>query len=77
MLVCKGKKSISVIKIWRDEFQSRVNKLSGNQYLQFTRELWIPNANTSRNKQYDVSEITSKTFPYLNLKFFWNADGEL
>ena len=31
----------------------------------------------SRYKQDYVSEITTNTFPYLDLEFLWNADGEL
>ena len=34
LLVCKGKKSLSEIKIWRDDFQSRVNKITGYEYFQ-------------------------------------------
>ena len=77
MLVFKGKKSLSKIKRWKEDFQSRLNKIAGNKYLQFACEVWIPNAILSRDKQDNVSEITSNTFPYLNLEFLWNADVEL
>ena len=33
LLVFKGKKSLSEIKIWREDFQSRVNKIAGKLYL--------------------------------------------
>ena len=34
-------------------------------------------ASLSRDKQDNVSETTSKTFPYLDLEFLWNTDGKL
>ena len=37
----------------------------------------MPNTSLSRYKQYNVSEIASNTFPYLNFEFLWNAEGEL
>ena len=40
---------------------------SGNEYLLFTCELWIPKAHQSRNKRNDVSEITEYYFHYLDL----------
>ena len=43
----------------------------------FTCEIWIPKAILLIDKQDNVSEIASKTFPYLNIEFFWNADEEL
>ena len=33
LLVFKGKKSLSEIKRWREDFQSRVNKIAGKLYL--------------------------------------------
>ena len=77
LLVFKGKKSLSDIKRWREDFQSRVNKIAGNEYLQFTCEIWMPNPRPSKYKKDYVSEIATKTFPYLDLEFIWNADGEL
>ena len=77
LLVFKSKKSLSEIKRWRDDFQSRVNKIKGNEYLQFMCKTWMPNAILSRDKQDNVSEISTNTFPYLDLDFFWNADREL
>ena len=37
----------------------------------------MPNTIPSRDKQHYVSEIATNTFPYLDLEFLWNADGEL
>ena len=75
MLVFKGNKSLSEIKRWRDDFQSTVNEIPSNEYLQLTYELWRPNTRPSRNKQDDISEITTNTFPYLDLDFFWDDEG--
>ena len=77
LLVFEGKKSLSEIKRRRDDFQSAANKLSGNEYLQFTCELWRPNTRPSKNKQDEVSEITTQAFPYLDFEFFWNDGREL
>ena len=77
LLLFKGKKSLSEIKRWREDFQIRVHKIAGNQYLQFTCKIWMPNTSSSRYKQDYVSEIAIITFPYLDLEFLWNADGQL
>ena len=37
----------------------------------------MPNASLPRYKQDNLSEIASDNFPYLDLEFLWNADGEL
>ena len=54
VLVFKGNKSLSEIKIWIEDFQSRVKKIAGNEYLQLTCEIWMPNASPSRDKQDNV-----------------------
>ena len=69
-MLFKGKKSLSEIKIWIDDFQSRVKKIAGNEYLQFTCKMFMPNASPTRNKQENVSDLATNTFPYLNLGFF-------
>ena len=77
LLLFKDKKSFSEIKICRDNFQIRVNKIAGNEYLEFTFKICIPNASPSRDKQDNVSEIASNTFPYQDIEFFWNTQWEL
>ena len=37
----------------------------------------MPNTSPFIDKQDNVSEIASNTFPYLDLEFLWNVDGEL
>ena len=41
----KGKKSVKEIKYWLEEFQKTVNMAEGNQYLQFTEEIWKTDVN--------------------------------
>ena len=36
----------------------------------------MPNTSPSIDKQDYLSEIATNTFPYLDLEFLWNADGE-
>ena len=37
----------------------------------------MPNTSPLRDKEDNVSEIATNTFPYLNLEFLWNAYREL
>ena len=37
----------------------------------------MTNASLLRDKKDNVLETATNTFPYLNLEFFWNADGKL
>ena len=67
LLVFEGNKSHLGIKIWRDVFQSMVNKSSINELLQHTCDLCIPNTLLSRNKYDDILEIITHAIPYLEL----------
>ena len=40
MMVFTGNKSAREIKAWLEEFQQTLNKVAGNQHLQFTAEIW-------------------------------------
>ena len=51
LFVLNGKISISEIRIWRDKFQERVDKITGNNYLQFTCENWNPGVHPSTNRE--------------------------
>ena len=46
LVVFKGKKGVKDIKDWLDEFQQTVDKVAGNQHLQFTTKIWKPNENS-------------------------------
>ena len=50
LLVFKGRRSKSEIQIWRDKFQEKIDKIAGNDYLQFTCESWNPGGRLSRNE---------------------------
>ena len=51
----KGKKSPSDKKRWREDFQSKVNKIAGNGYLQVKCKIWIPDTSPSKDKQDYIS----------------------
>ena len=44
-VVFKGKKKVSEIKYWLEEFQQTVNPAEGNQHLKSTTEIWTDGAN--------------------------------
>ena len=67
LLLFKGKKSRFDIKRWREDLQSKVNKIAGNEYLQFTCEILMPNTSPSRDKQDYLLEIATNTFPSLDI----------
>ena len=69
MLVFKGKKSVQDIKKWLAEFQQTVDKVSGNQHLQFTAEIWTNDTNLPLPAKEDkVQIVMNKKFPFLDMK---------
>ena len=69
MLVFKGKKSVQDIKKWLAEFQQTVDKVSGNQSLQFTAEIWTNDTNLPLPAKEDkVQIVMNKKFPFLDMK---------
>ena len=40
-------------------------------------KLCMTNTILPGNNEDNISEITTNNFSYLDLEFFWNADGEL
>ena len=77
LLVFKGKKSLPEIQIWRDKFQEKIDEIAGNDYLQFTCEIWNPGGRPSRNETETTSMVTKKVFPFLDLEFFWDDSRRL
>ena len=73
----KVRRSISEIRIWREKFQEKVDKISGINYLKFTCEAWNPGGNLSQNETKTNSMVTDKTFPLLDLESFWDDSGML
>ena len=45
LVVLKGKKSVKEVKYWLEDFQKTVNISAGNQYPQFTTEVWTREVN--------------------------------
>ena len=76
-MVFKGGRSIAEIRIWRDKFQQKVDKIAGNNYLQFTCDTQNPGGRLSRNETETTSMVTDKVFPFLDLELFWGDSGKL
>ena len=49
--VITGQHARSSIKQWLDDFQKEVDELAGNDFLQFTAEIWTPQAAPQNQKQ--------------------------
>ena len=71
-------KSAKKVKYWLEEFQKKVNKLSGNQHLQFTAEIWTTEANPPLPVKEDkVQIVTNGEFPFLAIKMSWSPEWYL
>eukprot|EP00957_Ditylum_brightwellii_P168256 12809275-Ditylum_brightwellii.AAC.1 len=78
LVVFVGKRSKNVIQEWLQKYQSLVNKLAGNNYLQFTTKLWQPPPADAEDspvkkdkKEKGVTVIYKKEFPFLDMKMNW------
>ena len=77
-MVFKGKKKVSEIKDWLEEFQKTVNMAAGNQNLKVTAEIWTDGANLLTPKMEDqVQIVTNDEFPFLDMKMSWSPEGDL
>ena len=77
IVVFKGKKIYDDILTWHDNFQAKVNQLTGGDYLQFTCEIWadpkhqpLPQPPTSTTSHL-IEINTTQAFPYLDMEFYW------
>ena len=77
LLVLEGRRTVSEIRIWRDKFQEKVDKIAENNYLQFTCDTWNPGGHFSRTETKITSMITNKVFPFLDLELFWDNSVKL
>jgi hypothetical protein len=76
--IFKSRMSYSQITQWRDKFQSKVNAITGGDYLQYTCEIWadprlqpmIP----SKTPVPGISITNKPSFAYLDMEFFWHPD---
>ena len=72
----KGKNSVQEISDWLAEFQQIVNKVAGNQNLQFTIEIWINDDNLPHSAKKDrVQIVENDEFPSLDMKMSWSPEG--
>ena len=77
-MVFTGKKITREFKDWLEDFQQTVNKAAGNQYLQFTAEIWKNEEKSpTPAKGERVQIVTNDEFPFLDMKMSWSPEGDL
>ena len=69
-------KTTAEICDWYEEFQDRVNTLTGSDSLKFTMEIWKPNSPPEEVPRYSdkITICTDEAFPYLDLEMYWRND---
>ena len=65
---------------WLKSFQDEVNRVAGNEFLQWTVSIWdVNNSNgpvdPARNKKVDL--VTTNEFPFLDMKMGWTPSNFL
>jgi len=76
ILVFNKKVTATEIVSWRNNFQASVNKLTQSEHLQFTVDVWDPDAPTgsvSSDSKF-VTICTDDAFPYLDMELYWRDD---
>ena len=69
LVLFKGKKIIQEIKYWLVDFHQTVDKVAGNQHLQFTAEIWMNDENLPPSLKKDRFQITTnKKLTFLDMK---------
>ena len=69
LVVPKGNNSIQEIKYWLVDFHQTVDKAAGNQYLQFSAEIYMNDKNPPPSAKKDkVKIMTNKKFHFLDMK---------
>ena len=70
-----GKQTTEETCEWLSRFQSRVNELTGSECLQFTVDIWNPDARPDEVPSNDkVTICRDKAFPYLDLEMYWREE---
>ena len=78
LVIFKGKMKASKIRDWLEHFQKMVNKAAGNQYLQFTVEIWTKEVNSPTPVKKERFQIlTNDKFPFLDMKMIWFPEEDL
>ena len=77
MVVFKGKKKAREIRNWIEEFQKAVIEAAGNQYLQFTVEIWTTEENSpTPAKEERVKIATKDELPVVDIKLISSPEGD-
>eukprot|EP00956_Cyclotella_meneghiniana_P001986 scaffold2238_cov76-Cyclotella_meneghiniana.AAC.5 len=72
LLVFDRKKSTEEVVTWLRNFQSEVNNLCGSEHLQFTVDIWNPEAPPDEKSSYErVTIHRDHQFPYLDIELYW------
>ena len=58
-------------------FQETVNGLFNSEELQFTTEIWDPNATQEASSSRKVKLVQKAFFPYLDMELYWHSDNSL
>ncbi len=77
IVVFTNKRSSTEILKWLDQFQENVNKICGNEFLQFTAVLWSDDKNDVPSKCKRVTIESKNAFPFLDAELYWNSKQEL
>ena len=57
---------------WLESFQRAINEFTGSEHLQFTVEIWNPDAvNGPKPSTKMVTICDKKQFPYLDMELYW------
>ena len=78
LVVFKGKKIIQEIKDWLAEFQQILDKVAGNQHLQFSAEIGKNYKNLPPSeKKAKARTVENYEFPFLDMKIIWSSEKGL
>ena len=61
---------------WRNKFQEEVNRIAGNDFVQFTAVVWGADREDGSISE-EVTVEKSDRFPYLDMELCWSPEGEL
>ena len=76
LVVMKGNKSNEEITQWLDEFQQKVNSVTGYEGLVFAVSIWRDKS--EKNVIHPKAEtVKSSFFPFLDMEMPWSDEGEL
>ena len=76
IVVAKSKWTSSDVLSWLNNFQTKINKIAGDKFLQFTAVVW----GSDVGRKSDCGRVTvesSSKLPYLDMELMWDQDGNL